>query len=643
MENQFTFYRARFRVVPYSTRDEAAPWVLQTIYNWLVWKETNRRTKELHYLGTLLEDSCINLKECSDGLENAYYYSQKLAEGMQCPAEYHGGSYRKMRTCLCSRAIVDNGSPLVPEAWAMDYDEPDGRQNLRRWHTSVGYVSDATDGSCIVNVRIFNYMLPGYIGDTPGQPSTNVPRFVRDLIRPPYGSSPFQVCVGETVMAPYATKVTWENIDTVFTDDLLSRDRKAPMVLVSSNRDGEFPVDPEEIAEKLIGTANVFSIDASDRGTTAAYGRRYGSRGDLDRYAVQVNQVRVYQPGVNPSRPGDVKRHRFFGLDDMQGRNDFTDMIARSIMRNWSREQSGVVDVTDVEARESKRRNEDLRRRLDELVRQREAQAPAAQAEDLAEALERIAKLEEDVNVWQALATEFEGAMGEADTARSDSLEAQVAELSGRIEELSDEVEIAGYDLDKKDGDIKRLEHEKSEAYAQRAKAQSDLARERAANEALRSIDSVPRNARDLLEVVSKVNSDKIVVLSSALESAEKYKGKTSLDEMLEMLKSLSTVLWPALFGDDASGNVAVDYEARANFGLAMGESKLTKNNAELMRLRTFDYRGKPTDFSAHIKGREKRPKDTLRLHFAPDTERELVVVGYFGHHLKTAGTQKIH
>ena len=102
----------------------------------------------------------------------------------------------------------------------MDYDEPDSKHGMRRWHTSVGLTSK--EAGCLVSVRVTNYMVPGFIGVEPPQPTSTTPTFVSGLI----GLDGCQVLSGETVLLGGVTRLTWSNFNEQFVECLLSDRRE---------------------------------------------------------------------------------------------------------------------------------------------------------------------------------------------------------------------------------------------------------------------------------------------------------------------------------------------------------------------------------------------------------------------------------
>lgn len=48
----------------------------------------------------------------------------------------------------------------------------------------------------------------------------------------------------------------------------------------------------------------------------------------------------------------------------------------------------------------------------------------------------------------------------------------------------------------------------------------------------------------------------------------------------------------------------------------------------------TFDVGGRPTPMHMHTKGARNDGKQSLRVHFVPDADAKLIVIGYAGKHI---------
>lgn len=129
--------------------------------------------------------------------------------------------------------------------------------------------------------------------------------------------------------------------------------------------------------------------------------------------------------------------------------------------------------------------------------------------------------------------------------------------------------------------------------------------------------------------------------MPEAYDSARRY-DYADLDEEWQILKSLATVMWQLKFGErPTTGDLYSEFKNQTSFDAAPTETKLTKNDTELMRLRQRTYNGKQVCILPHIKGNGRNRRDPFRLHFCFDDEAQLIVIGHCGSHLPTSGTAR--
>ncbi len=140
---------------------------------------------------------------------------------------------------------------------------------------------------------------------------------------------------------------------------------------------------------------------------------------------------------------------------------------------------------------------------------------------------------------------------------------------------------------------------------------------------------------RQSLEVIQSLFADRIVLLPSAIQSAQASEHFHHRAQLFRLLWKLAKEYWPRLINNQG------DTEARAIFGddFAARESESTTTNAIALRARTFEYQGQPLVMLKHLRiGVKQGVHETIRVHFEwLATERKLVI-GHCGSHLPTAG-----
>lgn len=244
-ENEQIHYRAKFRLSPYSTTTPSIVDAYRQIYTWVRDKEQRKRH----------EQSAFEFLSSNKDVASDFVFGN-----LSYPVGYSGGMTTGSRVSICTRAAFNDKRGKIPVAWAFEYDEPDSHYSYRHWHTCIG-LETADDNSCLVNIKVTYATLPEYVGWPLPEPDLNIPRIAKVLFSLPN----HQACVGETVVNTSCTRLTFENFDAEFSDNLLSSQRELPLILITSDDTGRYPVkDPGKLANNLMDLANVFAADESD-------------------------------------------------------------------------------------------------------------------------------------------------------------------------------------------------------------------------------------------------------------------------------------------------------------------------------------------------------------------------------------------
>lgn len=150
---------------------------------------------------------------------------------------------------------------------------------------------------------------------------------------------------------------------------------------------------------------------------------------------------------------------------------------------------------------------------------------------------------------------------------------------------------------------------------------------------ALRTISGETPHYRARFEVAAADGADAAEAVKEIVMGWLHAKG-------LDVPEGAATALYGLLFEDDGcEGQVAGEFQRRTGYELTFSESSATRARPDLMKMRERSYGGRTVDISAHIKGRSQ--KNSFRLHFYIDRENELIVIGYAGCHMKTAGSHR--
>ena len=191
-------------------------------------------------------------------------------------------------------------------------------------------------------------------------------------------------------------------------------------------------------------------------------------------------------------------------------------------------------------------------------------------------------------------------------------------------------------------GRLAAVTHKLSDAVAERDDAQARLSVLERENEVFMGLDHLPDTLPQMLGLIRDMYPTRVVVLPEAEQSAEKF-SMPDPDLCWQILKVVPTTLWSLHFEEDVA-NVLDEFRLRTGFVLAASEGKMTNKDGKLARLREREYQGQTIDISWHIKKATDNAKGKcFRLHYWPDPERKLIVIGHCGDHLRNYSSQFLH
>ncbi|MGN0038615.1 MAG: hypothetical protein ACI36Y_05750 [Coriobacteriales bacterium] len=207
--------------------------------------------------------------------------------------------------------------------------------------------------------------------------------------------------------------------------------------------------------------------------------------------------------------------------------------------------------------------------------------------------------------------------MLEAQEARIGELELMVTSLQARISSLNYSLELA---------------------HITGAELREEADRLRGQGQLLQELE-VPTTPLESLQLARRAFPTQLAFLPSALKSAEEFRSGSAA-EVWAVLRSMATVLQP-LFASGKCADISAEFQAKAGFELALRDTKATKSNPKLQRLRRFEYKGQERDASAHVKGRSTKPGKCLRVYFFYEPQDKQLVIAHCGDHLKSVGSPK--
>lgn len=144
------------------------------------------------------------------------------------------------------------------------------------------------------------------------------------------------------------------------------------------------------------------------------------------------------------------------------------------------------------------------------------------------------------------------------------------------------------------------------------------------------------QSPRQILELVDRLVPGSLVLLPSALKSADEASGFELCEKLFDQIWKLATDYRQLRLQGGPDKLAAQVFGTTA---WAAKESTTTANNAAGKAERTFDYKGEPLLMLQHLKiGVKDSANRTLRLHFEWDGEAGVVVIGHCGRHLYVEG-----
>lgn len=611
-ENERVHYRTRFELRPCKANSLAIVPAYKSVFYWVLSKEQRRlRTSTIR---RLLKDS-----------ENQRKF---LQGGFSYPEEYSGGATSLDYTALCTRALY-SGEKKIPDAWVLEYDEPDGATAFRHWHTCIGFKS-MQGGACEVNVKVSYYTLSNYVGRPLPEPRPNIPRFVREL----FSLDGCRSFIGETAVGTKLAYLEQRTFEQSFASPLCDKQRGLPFVVITSDHCGHFPVsDMEDLARNLVGIANVYAVNLSnDRMRTCLFDL-FGYEGASFQYKCPSESLTIYRSGIELANEKYLSNRMVINKSKLASYGpSLLDVLNRSLGRSYLKGTAEFLDTSDIEWHKSRAELSQLKSRLEQLrnegqrhaeeATKREAELASSVSQESIDELLQLLKTErESVAEWQGLAELY--------SASNDELQLRISALESNDDraELEDKVSSLQF----------RCEQAESRA-DQLAGENAALKKEEAA---IDSLTAFPKSLEEQLRLASQLWATRIVVLPEAFDSAKRYTNGDA-DEQWRVLASAATALWRLKFQEGCTTDICSTFTNQTGIEMTLTETKATKANQDCVRLRQRSYKGRAIDITPHLKGKGKSKMDPFRLHFYFDEEGQKIVIGHCGCHLLTAGTGKV-
>ena len=499
--------------------------------------------------------------------------AERLAEGIR---ELHliDGS------TLTSRATVSvEKKATYPYVFGVQLSHRDNKVAGRKWFTEVGLRQESLGKPIECSLLLKTHEISARVID-PIQVTR--PKLVQQLIE---NCSP----IGETP----GLKVKCLDMESAnaFLSEVERNERKHPIVLISCDKEGHYPVDPERLRTLLVGLSDVVEIPVSvdTFNIENIIGKRYIAFGG----AIKV---------VFPLRNRDSRR--------------FCDTVLFQPSEIVQYKAESKQIESEVLATITHRTNlpYSWRHISLEMVEQAVMRGKLAQLLQKARESDKSEELSEYIELLE---------LADKDRIAKDN---ELMHIRSAYEEKDDEAR-------KLKAEIDGLKHLLSGRRTNEDNQDDDVVE---ALEPLRkSITAIGKGQPSLqqaLEVISSLFGDRIVVLDSANSSAKDSdrRGFSMGGKAFELLLKLANEYWQALA--DGKG----DQYAKSTFGnnvYAQNEGQALSSSGK--QRRTFSYKGKNILMDKHLKiGVKDSLAATLRIHFEWMAEEKKLVIGHCGKHL---------
>lgn len=699
--NTTLFYATTFEAYPDNAKFEIWPVIVDVFQNWIVEKERRQRGNRTPSPARQIDFDISTALKWNQGMRLSAYSALTLRGAMASSLETWGSRKGTTSTKISSSVILgeiqkslepwvsnpsDDFMPLrsvrlsksfaqgtmdidapssslttrimegdrIPKHWAMDYSEQDSESWWRTWHTCVG-ITESSVGVYSVTVQVSYSIDPTYMRSDVKTPPRNVPICIRKLL-----DTEGIACIsGEDPLdgnALFIDKCFYGQPYTFnqFYNDLTKPIRNVPLVAVTSDDDGAYPVNPDELARKLTGIAFVVALDKSNKELDKVLEGTFFDRGSRNyAYRPLRHSIQVYFPGLNMDDPRDAKRHYRFSSERISRfsgsicESVASDVIAGSV-RAFSQSDKVVACCQDIQNAIDKARRDELasRYREGQGKEERNAERSKLQAQ-YSKALDELARTQREKNASIEEIAQMSQLLDESMVT--------IEQKDQEIDDMSEYTSLLEKDIDSKEKKIASLKQEldsvwdiahESEQLQWRVKSLTEQLqrKEPTSNDAypLEKMVSLPSSVADALQLATEAFPKKIIALPEAVRSAQAH-ASGSANETWQILLGLATVLHPLCFSDnpEKDGSITDTYKRMTGYDLSLRESKATNDVPAYVRARRRTYEGRIIDITPHVKGRSGKRGETLRVHFAIDEKTERIVIGHCGAHLDTAGTKR--
>ncbi|MGR2659964.1 hypothetical protein ACUXVY_00005 [Chromobacterium haemolyticum] len=503
---------------------------------------------------------------------NSYVDASRLAEGIR-ELKFKDGS------TLFSRATwSDSKGRIYPFWFCAQLSHRDEKISGRRWITEIGLHQEVEGKPIECSLLLRTDEVSARVSSSI---QVTRPKLVEQLIKScnPVGQTP-----GLKVK-----KLTLENA-SAFLREVERKGRQYPIVILSTNRNNEYPVAPERLRSVLVGLADVVCVPTEEDtfAIEELVGRRFMAFGG----ALNI---------VFPGRQGD--RGFFYETvllrsDEVAGFLDSGHLIESEVLSTITHRTNLPFSWRHISP--EKVGQSVLRAQLSQMIKRVKA---GNQSEELTEYISLLESADQEL--------QFKDKELEHIHSKYEEKEQEVRELEAQIANLKH----ALGSLQSSDG----VGDDVAEVLAPLRDSMVAVLKE-------------SPSLQQAVNLIAALYSDRIVFLNTAKCSAKESDrgGFHQGAKAFELLQKLATEYWQQL----ADGKS--DQQAKTVFGqnaYAANEASALSNDGK--RRRTFNYHGRDLLMERHLKhGVKDSLAETLRVHFEWVAHEKKIIVGHCGKHL---------
>lgn len=214
----------------------------------------------------------------------------------------------------------------------------------------------------------------------------------------------------------------------------------------------------------------------------------------------------------------------------------------------------------------------------------------------------------------------------------------EVAELQRELRDLREKQSELLFALELTKDDNRALADSNESLRRLCEQQNGELAKTRSKRKPLPEIPPPPPAFQNLVEILqyAKRHFPNLEILDQAFIHARDLGNRTPA-EGYQMLKAMNDILCPLCVAGGA--NIARDFQMKSGFECSFSEGSQTKSTHDIERERTIKYKGKSYTFWPHVRSRTRGEESLIRAYFVFEQETKKILVGFFGKHLRTAGT----